>query len=73
MRSNKTLDFFTAYVKKLPHLTVREKEVVIRRLKKITLVSIGEKFGITEGRVRQIEKSTIEKIKSKKQQLNLFK
>jgi DNA-directed RNA polymerase sigma subunit (sigma70/sigma32) len=73
MRSNKTLKFFSAYVKKLPHLTLQEKEVVVRRLRKATLVTIGKLYGVTEGRVRQIEKKAIAKIRSKKRQLSLFK
>ena len=73
MRSNKTLSYFTAHIRKYPHLSVKEKEILIFRLKKRTLVNIGEKFGVTEARIRQIERIAIRKIKSKMIQLALFK
>ena len=51
-------------------LKEREKEVISRRfalngLKRETLESIGEDFGITRERVRQIQKVAIEKMKPK--------
>ncbi len=73
MRSNKTLNYFTAHIRNYPHLTNREKEIIVQRLKKVTLACLGYKFGVTEARIRQIENIAIGKIKSKIQQLQLFK
>jgi DNA-directed RNA polymerase sigma subunit (sigma70/sigma32) len=72
MRGNRTLRYFAAHVKKLPFLTFREKYVLKKRSKGITLEKIGKKFGVTEGRIRQIEKAAIQKIKSGIHQQKLF-
>jgi DNA-directed RNA polymerase sigma subunit (sigma70/sigma32) len=73
MRSNQTLKYFRFFIKHIPQLNGREKEVLLKRLKRVTLEKIGEFFGLTEGRIRQIEKLAIAKIKRKSQQLALFK
>jgi DNA-directed RNA polymerase sigma subunit (sigma70/sigma32) len=73
MRANRTRRYFAAHIKKFPHLTVREKDVLIRRLKSVTLESIGKRYGVTEARIRQIEKEAIFKIRLKGYQLKLFK
>ena len=73
MQRNRTVRYFTAFVRNLPHLTSKEKIVLIRRLKTETLERIGKKFGVTEGRVRQIERQAIKKTKSKVYQQRLFK
>ena len=73
MRSNRTLYYFGKFIRQLPHLSIREKEVIICRLRNTTLEKIGQKLGLTEGRIRQIEKQALLKVKSKKQQLQLFK
>jgi len=65
--------YFSFLIKSLPQLTGREKEVLIRRLKARTLDKIGGKFDLTEGRIRQIERTAILKVKSKAKQLALFK
>jgi len=73
MRANRTLRYFAAYVKKLPFLSFREKYVLKKRSKGITLEKIGKKFGLTEARIRQVEKEAIKKIKSGLFQQKLFK
>lgn len=72
MRANRTLRYFAAHVKNLPFLSFREKYVLKKRSKGVTLDKIGQKFGVTEGRIRQIEKSAINKIKSGLYQQKLF-
>jgi DNA-directed RNA polymerase sigma subunit (sigma70/sigma32) len=72
MRANRTLRYFAAHVRKLPFLTFREKHVLIKRLKGITLEKIGDKFQVTEARIRQIEKEAVKKIKSGLYQQKLF-
>ena len=72
MRGNRTLHYFTAHIKKLPFLTFREKYVLRKRSRGITLEKIGLKFNVTEARIRQIEKEAIKKIKSGLYQQKLF-
>jgi len=73
MRSNQTLKYFAYFVKHIPQLKEKEKKILFGRLKETTLSKIGESFNLTEGRIRQIEKEAIAKIKSKIYQLSLFK
>ncbi|OGM14882.1 hypothetical protein A3A76_02020 [Candidatus Woesebacteria bacterium RIFCSPLOWO2_01_FULL_39_23] len=72
MRANRTIRFFSAHIRKLPHLSVKEKKVLVKRLRRITLEKIGKKYGVTEGRIRQIEKKALQKVKSKYYQQRLF-
>ena len=72
MRANRTLRYFVAHVKKLPFLTFRERYVLRKRSKGVTLEKIGQKFNVTEGRIRQIEKEAIKKIQSGLYQQKLF-
>ena len=51
----------------LEHLTSREREVITRRFledTKTTLAEIGETFGVTKERIRQIEGKALSKLKS---------
>ncbi|OGM57107.1 hypothetical protein A2955_02005 [Candidatus Woesebacteria bacterium RIFCSPLOWO2_01_FULL_37_19] len=73
MRANRTVRYFAAHIRRLPQLTSKEKEVLTRRLKTTTLQKIGEGYKLTEGRIRQIEKQALKKIKSKIYQQILFK
>jgi DNA-directed RNA polymerase sigma subunit (sigma70/sigma32) len=72
MRSNRTVNYFAFFIKNIPDLTGKERTVLLSRLRKKTLEAIGGKYNVTEGRVRQIEKYAIGKIKSKSHQLALF-
>ena len=72
MRANRSVRFFIAQVRKLPHLTAKEKDVVSKRLRRVTLENIGNRYRVTEGRIRQIEKIALNKVKSKLYQLKLF-
>lgn len=72
MRSNKTLRYFYTFINKSPNITGRERFVLSKRVRSITHTEIGLRLNLTEGRIRQIEKRAISKIKSKIKQLNLF-
>lgn len=51
----------------MEHLTPREREVITRRFlhdEKITLAEIGESFGVTKERIRQIEGKALSKLRS---------
>ena len=73
MRSNRTVSYFRQFLKQAGGLTGKERIILIRRLNKSTLEKIGEKFGLTEGRIRQIERQAINRLKNGKVQLPLFK
>jgi hypothetical protein len=73
MTPNRTLRYFSFFIKRIPDLTGKERKVLLGRLRKKTLVMIGKSFAVTEGRIRQIEKTAIRKIKSKNHQLALFR
>lgn len=73
MRANRTIRYFTAHIQKLPQLTYKEKEVLISRLKMTTLRNTGLKYKVTEGRIRQIEKKALSKIRTKTYQQKLFR
>lgn len=50
----------------MEHLTQREREVITRRFlkeEKITLAEIGETFGVTKERIRQIEGKALSKLR----------
>ena len=50
----------------MEHLTTREREVITRRFlkdEKITLAEIGESFGVTKERIRQIEGKALSKLR----------
>lgn len=65
MLANRTLSCFAAHIRNLPHLTTREKEVLVGRIGCVTLEKIGSKFTLTEGRIRQIERGALKKVDSK--------
>jgi len=73
MRSNRTLKYFRYFIKKAPDLTGKERTVLFKRLRRISLEEIGKIFNVTEGRIRQIERLAVSKMRSKVRQLNLFK
>ncbi len=73
MTPNRTLRYFSFFIRRIPDLTGKERKVLLGRLKKNTLENIGKYFDVTEGRIRQIEKFALRKIKSKSHQLNLFR
>lgn len=73
MRSNQTLKYFSSLIRNIPDLTGRERRVLLKRIKKMTHVAIGKKWNVTEGRIRQIERTALLKVKSKAHQMALFK
>ena len=73
MRANRTLRHLAALIRKLPQLNEKEKDILLRRLKLTTLKKIGIRYRVTEGRIRQIEKQAIRKLKSKYYQQSIFK
>lgn len=72
MKGNRTLRYFSGYIKKLPQLSFKEKYILRKRSRGKTLEELGKKFEVTEGRIRQIERVAIVKIKNKIYQQKLF-
>jgi len=72
MWANRSVRYFSRFVKKLPQLNTKEKDVLVRRLKKHTLQTIADNYSVTEARIRQIEKQALKKVGIKEYQQNLF-
>ena len=70
--TNQTVSYFSSIIRGSRKLNRREKEVLLRRLTKKTLIKIGRKNKVTGERIRQIEKSALEKLVKKMSQLLLF-
>ena len=73
MRSNQTLKYFSFFISRFPDLTEKEKKVLLKRARGKTHDEIGKAFNLSEGRIRQIERTALSKVKSKTHQLALFK
>ncbi|MEX1052619.1 MAG: sigma factor-like helix-turn-helix DNA-binding protein [Patescibacteria group bacterium] len=72
MVANQTLRYFIKIIKKEKALNKKEKEILIARLQKKTLVKIGKKYKLTAERIRQIEDDSVKKFLKKVNQLFLF-
>ena len=70
--SSQTLKYFNSIISHAKELNRKEKEILIKRLKKQKLQKIGKKYKVTAERVRQIEKEALLKFKKKMIQLMLF-
>ena len=70
--SSQTLKYFNSIISDAKELNRKEKEILIKRLKKQKLQKIGRKYRVTAERVRQIEKEALLKFKKKMIQLMLF-
>ena len=70
--SNQTGKYFTSIIKNAKELNRKEKEILVRRLKKQKLERIGRKYKVTGERIRQIENEALLKFKRKMIQLMLF-
>ena len=69
---SQTLKYFNSIISHAKELNRKEKEILIKRLKKQKLQKIGKKYKVTAERVRQIEKEALLKFKKKMIQLMLF-
>jgi len=71
--SSQSLDYFVTVINQAKNLTKKEKDILVRRLHKITLKKIGKRYKVTDERIRQIEKEALRKLGNKKiSQLLLF-
>jgi len=70
--ASKSEDYFISIIVNSKNLNKKEKDILVRRLKGITLHKIGRRYKKTAERIRQIEEASLEKIRKKISQLLLF-
>jgi DNA-directed RNA polymerase sigma subunit (sigma70/sigma32) len=70
--SNRTLQYFIDFVKKTHRLKPKEADVLMLRLKRKKLKSIGGKYKLSYERIRQIERESLIKLGTKSYQEKLF-
>jgi len=70
--TSQSLGYFIEFIDHLKELDKKEKDILIRRLKKQTLNQIGKKYRLTGERVRQIENQALKKLKTTICQLRLL-
>ncbi len=70
--SNQTVLYFTSFIRNARELNHKEKEILLGRLKKKRLKSIGRKYKVSAEWVRQLEKHALHKFFKKINQLLLF-
>ena len=63
--SNQTLVYFINLVLQSKKLTLKEEDILVRRLRRKKLKQIGRKYKLTDERIRQIEKAALVKLQSK--------
>jgi DNA-directed RNA polymerase sigma subunit (sigma70/sigma32) len=69
---NKTIGYFIDFVKKTHRLSSKEANILVLRLKRKKLRTIGRKYKVSYERIRQIEKESLTKLNKKEFQDKLF-
>lgn len=69
---NKTVGYFIDFVKKTQRLKPKEANILVLRLKRKKLRTIGRKYKVSYERIRQIEKESLLKLDKKSYQEKLF-
>ncbi|MBI4058469.1 hypothetical protein HY408_01750 [Candidatus Gottesmanbacteria bacterium] len=72
MRQNQTLRYIAILINKLPLLSTKEKEILVKRLEEKTLKKIGKTYQVSGERIRQLEKQALNKVRNKSYQQVLF-
>lgn len=70
--SSQTISHFISIVKNARELDKKEKNILIKRLKGVTLKNLGKKYKVSDERIRQIEQKSLQKLIKKMCQLMLF-
>lgn len=70
--SSQTLLYFQTVIQNSKELTHREKDILVKRLDKVTLEKISHRYKLSDERVRQIEEEGLAKFLKKACQLFLF-
>lgn len=69
---NRTLGYFINLVRKTHKLSPKEANILILRLKRKKLKTIGRKYKVTYERIRQIEHDSLTKLEKQEFQERLF-
>ena len=69
---NQTVRYFINFIKNSRRLKPREEGILVYRLKRKKLSSIGRKYKISRERIRQIEKISLTKLRNRFYQEKLF-
>lgn len=69
---NRTLAYFINFLIKTHRLKPKEADVLVLRLKRKKLKTIGRKYKLSYERIRQIEKTSLKKLENKSYQEKLF-
>lgn len=71
--SSQSLVYFISIINHARYLNRKEKDILVRRLKGLTLEKIGKRYKVSDERIRQIEENALLKLGNKKiSQLLLF-
>ena len=70
--SSQTLAYFINSIRKAKELDVKEKDILIARLNKKTLIRVAKKYHFSDETIRQIEMKALTKIRKSNCQLFLF-
>jgi len=70
--SSQTIGYFINFITKSHRLNPKEIDILVKRLKRKKLKSIGRKYKVTYERIRQIEKGALNKLGNKTIQEYLF-
>jgi DNA-directed RNA polymerase sigma subunit (sigma70/sigma32) len=69
---NRTLSYFIDFIRTTHRLKPKEADVLILRLKRKKLKTIGRKYRLSYERIRQIEKVSLNKLDTDSYQETLF-
>jgi len=69
---NQTIGYFINFISKSHRLKPKEADILVRRLKRKKLKTIGRRYKVSYERIRQIEKISLNKLSAKTYQENLF-
>ncbi len=70
--SSQTLLYFQTVIQNSKELTHREKDILVKRLDRVTLEKLSRRYKLSDERVRQIEEEGLAKFLKKACQLLLF-
>lgn len=70
---NQTVEYFLRLITGSRRLTSKEEDVLVRRLRRKKLKTIGRRYKVSDEWIRQIEQKALKKLRSKIFQEKLFK
>lgn len=70
--TSRSEEYFISIVVSSKNLNKKEKDIVVKRIRGMTLRRIGRRYRLTAERIRQIEEEALTKLSKKISQLLLF-